>query len=201
MEMETHTQRIIELARQNGMLRPSDLDAIGAPRVALTRMAANGLLRKIGRGIYHLPDIPPDEHESLLIIAKKVPQAVFCLLSALQFHQLTTQLPRRVWIAMPRGSHTPRIDYPPLKMVQFNMESYTAGIETRDCGKVTIRVYSVAKTVVDCFKHRNMIGLDVALEALRDARASGQANMDELWRLAKICRVANVMRPYLESIQ
>ncbi|MES2262668.1 MAG: type IV toxin-antitoxin system AbiEi family antitoxin domain-containing protein [Pseudomonadota bacterium] len=201
MRAETHTQRIIELTRQKGMIRPSDLDAIGAPRVALTRMAANGLLQKIGRGIYHLPDSLPNEHESLAFIAMKVPQAIFCLFSALQFHQLTTQLPRRVWIAMPRGSHTPKIDYPPLKMVQFGVESYAAGIETHDCGKVTLRVYSAAKTVVDCFKHRNTIGLDVALEALKDARAGGKASMDELWRLAKICRVANVMRPYLEAIQ
>lgn len=201
MQADTHIRRIIELARQKGMIRPSDLDAIGAPRVALTRMAANGQLQKIGRGIYHLSGSSPDEHESLLVVAKRVPQAVFCLLSALQFHQLTTQLPRQVWIAMPRGSHTPRIAYPPLKMVQFNEASYKAGIETRDCGNVTLRVYSVAKTVVDCFKHRNTIGLDVALEALREARASGRASMDELWRLAKTCRVANVMRPYLESVQ
>ena len=201
MQTETHIHRIIELAQQKGIIRPSDLDAIGAPRVALTRMAASGILHKIGRGIYHLPDNAPEEHESLLLIATKVPQAVFCLLSALQFHELTTQLPRQVWVGMPRGSHKPKIDYPPLKMIQYSPESYEAGIETHQCGKATLRVYSVAKTVVDCFKHRNTIGLDVALEALRDARASGRASMDELWRQAKICRVANVMRPYLEAIQ
>jgi predicted transcriptional regulator of viral defense system len=126
---------------------------------------------------------------------------VFCLLTALQFHELTTQLPRQVWIAMPRGSHVPRIAYPPLKMVQVSGEAYSAGIEVVERDQVPLRVYGVAKTVVDCFKHRNKIGLDVALEALRDARAQRKASADELWHYARICRVANVMRPYLEAIE
>jgi predicted transcriptional regulator of viral defense system len=201
MPLETHTQRILDLLRQKGMLRPSDLDEIGAPRVVLTRMTANGQLEKAGRGIYRLPDSPGSEHESLATIATKVPQAVFCLLSALQFHELTTQLPRQVWIAMPRGSHTPKIDYPPVKMVQFAGEAYSEGIEVFDREQVELRVYCVAKTIADCFKHRNKIGLDVALEALKDARSQKKVNADDLWRFAKICRVANVMRPYLEAIE
>jgi len=201
MSPETHTQRILDLLRQKGMLRPSDLDDIGAPRVVLTRMTANGQLEKAGRGIYRLPNSPGSEHESLATIATKVPQAVFCLLSALQFHELTTQLPRQVWIAMPRGSHTPKIDYPPVKMVQFAGEAYSEGIEVFDRDQVELRVYCVAKTIADCFKHRNKIGLDVALEALKDARSQKKVNADDLWRFAKICRVANVMRPYLEAIE
>ena len=129
-----------------------------------------------------------------------MPQAVFCLLTALQFHGLTTQLPRQVWLAMPRGSHAPRIDYPPIRMVQYSGQSYSQGIEVFERDQVLLRVYSVAKTVVDCFKHRSAIGLDVALEALKEARAGQRASADELWRFAKICRVANVMRPYLEAI-
>ena len=113
---------------------------------------------------------------------------------------MTTQLPRQVWIAMPRGSHPPRIDYPPIKMVQFTGEAYSAGVEEVERDGVRLRVYGVAKTVADCFKHRNKIGLDVALEALKDARARNKASVDDLWRFAKVCRVANVMRPYLESI-
>ncbi len=183
------------------MLRPSDLDAIGAPRVVLTRMTAAGLLEKVGRGLYRLPHSPSSEHESLAAIAAKVPQAVFCLLTALQFHELTTQLPRQVWIAMPRGSHTPKIDYPPVKMIQVTGDAYSAGIEVVECDQVKLRVYCVAKTVADCFKHRNKIGLDVALEALKDARAKKKASADDLWRYAKVCRVANVMRPYLEAIE
>ena len=162
---------------------------------------ANGLLEKAGRGIYRLPGHQGSEHESLVAIATKVPQAVFCLLTALQFHELTSQMPREVWIAMPRGSHTPRIGYPPVKMVQFSGEAYSEGIEVARRDQVKLRVYSVAKTVADCFKHRNKIGLDVALEALKDARKKKKTSADDLWRYAKICRVANVMRPYLESVE
>jgi predicted transcriptional regulator of viral defense system len=200
MLSHTHTHRVLDLASRKGLLRASDLEAISAPRVTLTRLTAAGLLEKVGRGLYRLPDAPVSESESLAIIATRVPQAVFCLLTALQFHELTTQLPRQVWIAMPRGSHPPRIDYPPVKMVQFTGDGYSAGIEEIERDGVRLRVYSAAKTVADCFKHRNKIGLDVALEALKDARARGKASVDDIWRFATICRVANVMRPYLESI-
>jgi predicted transcriptional regulator of viral defense system len=195
-----HTERVLALLRQQGLLRASDLQAIGVPRVVLARMLAAGQLEKRERGLYHLPGAEFSEHESLIMLAAKVPQAVFCLASALQFHELTTQLPRQVWLAMPRGSHCPKIDWPPVKMVQYGDEVYSAGIETHQQGQSTIRVYGVAKTVADCFKHRNKIGPDVALEALREARAQNRASADELWHFAKLCRVANVMRPYLEVI-
>ena len=198
---DTHSQRVLDLASQKGLLRASDLDAIDAPRVVLTRLIAAGLLDRVGRGLYRLPGHPISEHEGLMVVATKAPQAVFCLLTALQFHGLTTQLPRQVWIAMPRGSHVPRVDYPPIKMVQMTGAVYTAGIEEHLRDGVTLRVYSAAKTVADCFKHRNKIGLEVALEALKDARAKRMASADDLWRYAKVCRVANVMRPYLEAIE
>ena len=200
MLSETHAQRVLDLVGQRGLLRASDLDAIDAPRVVLTRLNAAGLLERVGRGLYRLPDAQVSEFESLGTVATKVPQAVFCLLTALQFHELTTQLPRQVWIAMPRGSHPPRVDYPPIKMVQFTGEAYSAGVEEVERDGVRLRFYGVAKTVADCFKHRNKIGLDVALEALKDARSRNKASVDEIWRYAKVCRVANVMRPYLESI-
>lgn len=200
MRHDTHTQRVLNLLAQKGMLRPNDLDAIGAPRVVLTRMMTKGLLEKIGPGIYCLPESQSSENESLVTIATKVPQAVFCLLTALQFHELTTQLPRQIWIAMPRGSHTPKIDFPPIRMVQFTGDAYSEGVEVVERDQVALRVYCVAKTVADCFKHRNKIGLDVALEALKDARSKKKATADDLWRYAKICRVSNVMRPYLEVI-
>ena len=201
MLADTHTQRVLDLANQKGLLRASDLDAIEAPRVVLTRLTAAGLLDRVGRGLYRLPSHPGSEHESLATVATKVPQAVFCLLTALQFHELTTQLPRQVWIAMPRGSHVPRIDYPPIKMVQMTGDVYAEGIETVERDGVKLRVYGVAKTVADCFKHRNKIGLDVALEALKDVRTKRRASADDLWRYAKICRVANIMRPYLEAVE
>lgn len=201
MFSDNHSQRVLEMARKKGLLRASDLDAIDAPRIVLTRLTAAGLLDKVGRGLYRLPSQPGSEHEGLAAIATKVPQAVFCLLTALQFHELTTQLPRQVWIAMPRGSHVPRIDYPPIKMIQMKSEAYSAGIEEHLRDGVILQVYGAAKTVADCFKHRNKIGLDVALEALKDARAKRKATMDDLWRYAKICRVSNVMRPYLEAVE
>ena len=167
----THTQRVLQLVRKNGWLRASDLADAGVPRAVLTRMAASGQLERAARGLYRLPDSGSSEHEGLVTVASKVPQAVVCLLSALQFHGLTTQLPWQVWFAMPRGSHVPRLEYPPIRMVQFTGEAYTQGIETHERDGVKLHVYSVAKTVADCFKHRNKIGMDVALEALKAHKA------------------------------
>ena len=196
----SHAQRILALAAQKGLLRTRDLSAISVPRVVLTRLTNAGQLEKVGRGVYRLPHGLMSEHESLVTIATRVPSAVFCLLTALQFHELTTQLPRQVWIAMPRGSHTPRIDYPPLKMVQMSDQIYSSGVEEYRHDGALVRVTSVAKTVADCFKHRNKLGLDVALEALKDALRRRKVSVDDLWHHATICRVANVMRPYLEAI-
>ena len=201
MKNKTHAQRVIELANQIGILRPNDLEKYNIPRVTLTRLTACGQLEKIGRGLYRLPDTQFSENESLTTLAIKVPQAVFCLLTALQIHEITTQLPRQVWIAMPRGSHVPKIDYPPIKMIQCSTKVYSEGIETIVCDKKILRVYSIAKTIVDCFKHRNKVGLDVAIEALKEARAKNIVSADELWHFAKICRIANIMRPYLETVE
>lgn len=197
---DTQTQRVLELASQRGLLRASHLQELGIARVVLSRLNANGLLERVGRGVYRLPERQGAEHESLATIAVKVPQAVFCLLTALQIHELTTQLPRQVWIAMPQGRHVPKMDYPPVKMVQFSGEAYAQGIEAVRADQVELRVYGVAKTIADCFKHRNKVGLDVAIEALREALAANKTNANDLWRFAKICRVANVMRPYLEAL-
>lgn len=200
MTKPTHHQQAIALARQQAILRPKDLQQAGIPRVALTRLAAAGLLVKHSRGLYQLPDAPLSEHESLCQVAMRVPQAVFCLITALQIHELTTQMPREIWIAMPRGSHTPRLDYPPIRMIQFTGDAYSEGIKIIQRDQINLRVYSVAKTLVDCFKHRNKIGLDVALEALKEAHKQNKLVMDEIWHHAKIARVANIMRPYLESL-
>lgn len=197
---DTQTQRVLELASQRGLLRASHLQELGIARVVLSRLTASGQLERVGRGVYRLPERQGAEHESLATISVKVPQAVFCLLTALQIHELTTQLPRQVWIAMPQGRHVPKMDYPPVKMVQFSGEAYAQGIEAVRADQVELRVYGVAKTIADCFKHRNKVGLDVAIEALREALAANKTNANDLWRFAKICRVANVMRPYLEAL-
>ena len=199
MATDTQSQRVLALAAQQGLLRASHLQELGIARVVLTRLTASGELERVGRGVYRLPGTQGAEHESLATIAVKVPQAVFCLLTALQIHGLTTQLPRQVWIAMPQGSHAPKMDYPPIKMVQFSCDAYAQGIEVVQADQVALRVYGVAKTVADCFKHRNTVGLDVALEALRETLSTRKATADELWQFAKVCRVANVMRPYLEA--
>ena len=200
MPADTHIQRVLDLASQKGLLRANDLQDIQAPRIVLTRLTASGLLERVGRGLYRLSSQPGSELEGGAAVATKVPQAVFCLLTALQFHELTTQLPRHVWISMPRGSHVPRIGFPPIKMVQMTGAAYSDGIETFERDGVKLRVYCAAKTVADCFKHRNKIGLDVALEALKDVRAKRKASADDLWRYAKLSRVANVMRPYMEAV-
>lgn len=200
MPADTQAQRVLDLASRKGLLRASDLDVIEVPRAVLTRMTAAGLLDKVGRGLYRLPNHLTSEHESLVVVAAKVPQAVFCMLTALQFHGLTTQLPRQVWVAMPRGSHPPRINWPPIRMVQMTGDVHAAGIEEHRRDGVNLRVYGAAKTVVDCFKHRNKIGLDVAMEALKDAWRARKASADDLWRYAGFCRVANVMRPYMEMV-
>lgn len=201
MRKKTLMQGLLHLVSLKGILRSSDLKKSGIPRVYLTRLIATCQLERIARGLYRLCDAPSTEHESLLFIAKKVPQAVFCLLTALQFHELTTQLPHQVWIALPQGSHSPKIGYPPIKMIQYSAEAYSQGIELHEHDRVTLRIYGIAKTIADCFKHRNKIGLDVAIEALKEAWNHKKVGIDELWHYAKICRVANVMRPYLEILQ
>jgi predicted transcriptional regulator of viral defense system len=190
----------LKLATATGWLRAADLEATNIPRVTLTRLVARGRLERAARGLYRVPGTGGSEHEGLITVARKVPQAVFCLLTALQFHGLTTQLPWQVWIGMPRGSHTPRIDHPPLRMVQFTGEAYGHGVEEHRVEGVTLRVTSAARTVADCFKHRNTVGLDVALEALRDALSQRKANFDDIWRATKVCRVDKVMRPYMDAL-
>jgi predicted transcriptional regulator of viral defense system len=201
MDDRHYRRHLVALIRQKGLLRTADLIVQGIPRVYLTRLVASGELERVGRGLYRLAGGDLSENETLAQVAVRVPQAVFCLLTALQFHDLTTQLSRQVWVALPRGQHAPKIDYPPVRRVQYSGASYTEGVETHVRDQVELRVYGVAKTVADCFKHRNKIGLDVALEALKEALRQKKTTADALWHYAKICRVANVIRPYLEAFE
>lgn len=198
--MESHYRQILDLARCRGLLRPCDLTAQGLPRIALTRMVRRGQLTRIGRGLYALPDRMVSEHASLAEVARKHPRAIVCLLSALRFHDLTTQSPFEVWLAIPNKARAPRMVFPPLRIVRFSGAALADGVEEHRVDGVTVRVTNVARTVADCFKYRNKIGLDVALEALRDSWQEKRVRMDELWHFATLCRVANVMRPYLESL-
>jgi predicted transcriptional regulator of viral defense system len=196
----THTDKILYLVWKAGVLRPRDLDAYDIPRTYLSRLVAAGKLQRIGRGLYVLPGIEVSEHHSLAAACKRVPKGVVCLLSALRFHELTTQAPFEVWLAIAEKAWRPRLDYPPLRIVRFSSVALDSGIEEHQIEGVTIPVFTPAKTVADCFKYRNKIGLDVAVEALRECWRSRRCTMDELWKYAKVCRVQNVMRPYLESI-
>ena len=198
--MATSHQNILDLAAERGLIRPRDLTERGLPTVALTRLVRQGRLQRVGRGLYALPDRPVSEHNALAEVARKHPQAIVCLLSALRFHDLTTQSPFEVWLAIPNKARAPKMDYPPLRIVRFSGAALTRGIEDHVIDGVPVRVTSVARTVADCFKFRNKIGLDVALESLQEAWRAKRASMDELWRYATLYRVANVMRPYMESL-
>ncbi|HEC16415.1 MAG TPA: transcriptional regulator [Sedimenticola sp.] len=172
----------------------------GIPRTCLSRLVAAGKLQRIGRGLYVLPDNDVTERHSLAEACKLVPKGVVCLLSALRFHELTTQNPSDIWLAIGEKAWRPRIQYPPLRIVRFSQATLGARTEEHRIEGVTVRVYSPAKTVADCFKYRNKIGLDVAIEALRECWRSRRCTMDDLWHYAGLCRVRNVMRPYLESL-
>jgi predicted transcriptional regulator of viral defense system len=198
--MATSHQNILDLAAERGLIRPRDLTERGLPTIALTRLVRQGRLQRVGRGLYALPDRPVSEHNALAEVARKHPQAIVCLLSALRFHDLTTQSPFEVWLAIPNKARAPKMDYPPLRIVRFSGAALTRGVEDHVIDGVPVRVTSVARTVADCFKFRNKIGLDAALESLQEAWRAKRASMDELWRYATLCRVANVMRPYMESL-
>lgn len=199
-DMDTTAERLINLARSQGLIRPCDLAPLGIPRVSLTRAVRRGQLERVGRGLYGLPGREVSAHGSLAEVARRVPKGVVCLLSALRFHGLTTQAPFEVWLAIENKSLAPKLDFPPLRIVRFSGAALTEGVEEQVVDGVTIRITSVAKTVADCFKYRNKIGLDVAMEALREAWHEKRMTSDDIWRHAKICRVANVMRPYLDSL-
>jgi predicted transcriptional regulator of viral defense system len=196
----TSFARILELARKEGVLRVRDVIAEGIHPEYLRRLTARGRLLRLGRGLYAPADAELTENHSLAEACKRVPAGVVCLLSALQFHNLTTQWPAEVWLAIDRKARHPRLDTPPLRVVRFSGPALTHGVEEHTVEGVRVRVTGAAKTVADCFKYRNKIGRDVALEALRDCRAQRRATSDELWEAAKVCRVANVMRPYLECV-
>jgi predicted transcriptional regulator of viral defense system len=193
-------QQILELAETMGIIRPRDVEAAGIHREYLLRLYRNGELSRVGRGLYTLPGAMTSEFLSLAQVAKRMPNAVICLLSALEFHHLTTQIAHRVWIAIENKTWEPTIKYPPLEIVRFSGRAFSFGIEEHEVDRITVKVYSPAKTVADCFKFRNKIGLDVALEALQETWRSRRVTMDELWEASKVCRVAKVMRPYLETL-
>jgi predicted transcriptional regulator of viral defense system len=195
----TRSDAALELLQAKGLVRAHELAQLGVAGETLQQLMRKGVVVRISRGLYAAPDRALNEHDQLAQLAVKHPNMVFCLLTALQIHGLTTQAPHEVWVAISPNARAPQVRYPPLRIVRLSDPGL--GIEqiTLD-GVVHIPVTSVAKTVADCFKFRNKIGLDIALEALRDAWRQKKVTMDELWEMGQLCRVANVMRPYLESL-
>ncbi len=195
----TKRAQILRMLKKTRVLRPRDVESVGISRTYLNKLHAEGILDRPGRGLYTLQDDEPTEHRSLVEACRRVPRGVVCLLSALQFHGLTTQAPFEVWLAIHEKARLPRVDYPPLRIVRFSGAALLTGVQERQVEGVTVRVYAPAKTVADCFKYRNKVGIDVAIEALRDCLRQRKATRDELWETAKVCRMTNVMRPYLEA--
>lgn len=197
---ETARERALRLIKKQGIVRPKDLEARGITRAQLSRLVRDGLVRREARGVYVLAHHAPTAEHTLAQAAKRVPEGVFCLLTALRLHGLTTQSPAEVWVALPEKARRPKLDYPRMRIARFAGGALTEGIEERRVEGVTLRVYSAAKTVADCFKYRNKIGIDVAVEALRDFSRKHRGSASDLARFARICRVTRVMQPYLDAI-
>ncbi len=198
--MATDERRTLAVIRRLGVVRAADLEERGIPRGRLYSLLEKGKVERQARGIYAASNHARTADHALAQVAKRVRSGVICLLTALRFHQLTTQLPAEVWIALPEKGRKPRLYYPRLRVVRFSGAALTEGIETRRIEGVAVPVYSAAKTVADCFKYRNKVGIDVAVEALRDFSRRHRGGATELARFARICRVTRVMQPYLDSI-
>jgi len=174
---------------------------VGLARTQIRRLSARGEIVRVARGLYRLPGAPRSERQDLAEAARRVPGGVVCLLSALRFHGLTTQNPFEIWLAIDRKAWRPRVEHPPLRLVYLTEPALQAGVEEHDIDGVIVQVFSAAKTVADCFKFRNKIGTDVAVEALRDFRRKYSREFEALWRFAEVNRVTRVMHPYLESLE
>jgi predicted transcriptional regulator of viral defense system len=193
-------KKALRLIAKQGIVRSRDLEAHGISRTLLARLVEEELVVREARGLYVAARHEPSEAHTLVQVAKRVPEAVFCLLTALRFHELTTQSPSEVWIAIAEKARRPSLDHPRLRVARFSGAALTTGVETHRVEGVTIRVTTAAKTVADCFKYRNKIGIDVAVEALRDFTRKYRGGSNELARCARVCRVARIMQPYLDSI-
>ena len=197
---DSRDNQALRVIRRLGIVRPTQLEAHGVPRNRLYRLVQKGLVERRARGIYTACEHPVTAEHTLATVAKQVPGGVFCLLTALRFHELTTQAPAEVWIAVPEKARKPRLDQPRLRVTRFSGPALTEGIETHRVEGVDVPLFSAAKTVADCFKYRNKVGIDVAVEALRDFSRRHRGGATELARYARICRVSRVMQPYLDAI-
>jgi predicted transcriptional regulator of viral defense system len=194
------SDRLLALARRRGLIRAGDVSRAGIHSQALTRLVREGRLERVARGLYRVSGLAVTEHHGLVLAARAAPRGVVCLLSALRFHGIGTEVPFEVWLAIDRRVRAPLLRQPPLRVVRFSGGALSEGVETHRIEGQPVRVYSVAKTLADLFKYRHKVGLAVALEALREAWRDRRFTMAALTRHARTCRVERVMRPYLESL-
>jgi len=199
--VKSKEQAVIDLARKLGTIRINDLLERGIHPEFVRRLVSKNVFVRSARGLYSLAESEITEHHSFAIIGKRIPKGVVCLTSAIRFHNIGTQLPRKIWLALEKGSAQPRLSYPPLSIVRFSGPAFSEGIEEHKIEGVTVKIYSPAKSVADCFKFRNRIGLEAAIEAARESLNERKATSDQIYHYAKICRVWNVMKPYLEALQ
>ena len=198
--MTKKAEHVEAIVQKRTLVRPKELKGLSVSRSHLWNLAKAGKIERVGHGLYRAKDVPIPTNEALLELAKRVPLGVLCLSSALRYHELTTENPFEVWLAIERGAWTPKLDYPPVHFVHFSKAPFEFGIEAHSVDGGTLRVYSPAKTVADCFKFRSKVGMETAIQALRAAYRERKTSMDELWRAAKVCRITNIMRPYMESL-
>ncbi len=184
---------------RSGTFRVSEAMKAGFHPRTIYNMRDKGLIVRLSRGMYRFADLPAMGNPDLVTIAMKIPKGVICLISALSYHEITMEIPHEVYLALPRGTEPPRLDYPPLRVFWFGRSAFEEGIEQHYIDGVLMRVYSPEKTLADCFKYRNKIGIDVALKALKSYRRRKRINVDELMHYAKVCRVERIMRPYVEA--
>jgi predicted transcriptional regulator of viral defense system len=196
----TQQAEVLRLAKARKLLRARDVAAHGLPTITLTRLVQAGKLEHLARGVYGIPGAPITEHRSLAEAALRVPKGVVCLISALCVHDIGTQAPFQVWLAIPHRAAVPKLDYPRLRIVRMSDSALADGVERIKVDGVTVPIFNAARTVVDTFRFRNKIGLDVALEALRDGWTRRKFTMDDLWRHAQAARMTRVMRPYMEMV-
>lgn len=190
----------MQLLNEQGIVRSRDLERAGVSRSQIRRLVQQGRIERVGRGLYQRSGAPLSEHQNLAEIARRVPDGVVCLLSALRFHGLTTQNPFEVWLAIEAKAWRPQVEHPPLRLIYLTGRALTEGVEEHTVDGVSVRVFSAAKTVADCFKFRNKIGIDVAIEALREYRRAHPKELEAVWHAAEVDRVTRVIRPYLEAI-
>jgi predicted transcriptional regulator of viral defense system len=197
----TKYEKFHQIFRENnGILRASKAEKLGIPRHYMYEMLRENILRRESKGLYRLVDMEPLSNPDLIQISFLVPKAVICLISALNFYDLTTQIPHQVYIALPRDTKAPKIDYPPVRVFHFVKRTYLAGIEDQIIDGIKVRIYSREKTISDCFKFREKFGLEIAVEALKDYMKQPNTNLNELMKFASINRVEKIIRPYLEML-